>query len=210
VKDGIDLSALPKGSHVKAEPSADGLRLLLKGSRVFGWARWLAAGFLIFWLAGWYEGEKSALQGVVEQDAPTFVRVFLLVWLAGWTVGGLGAAVFTVVCVWRRREETLVLEDECLVWTPGSVWEGMSGCQPRHWLRTLRHLAKHRCLVLPLREISAINLRRPADEDSRLVLAVHCHGREHWLGTELSEDEAAWLLKVLEQWQGSAAGHERR
>jgi hypothetical protein len=161
--------------------------------------------FLLFWLGGWYQGAKSALHGLLEKGTPLGEKIFFGVWLAGWTVGGLGAAALVVARVWRRGEETLLLGRAKLFWTPATLWQAWQGYRSRSWAKTLRHFRKSRSFVLPLWDITSIEIEQPIGDDPGPFLTLRCQGRRFLIGTELDDAETDWLLKLLWAWKNSAS-----
>ena len=197
------LPPLPTGSRIQIGREADGWRLVLQGSRWSRWLVWIPAAFLLFWLGGWYSGEKFALREILQHETPLGAKLFLLFWLAGWTVGGLGAAIFAVGFIWRRGEENLHLRRTELLWTPPSFLYALLGSSPRQGIKTFRYWWKYRSFNMPLPDITSIEIKQGTGEDTTRRLAISIRGRQFYIGTELSNEETDWLLKLLRTWQNS-------
>lgn len=97
-----------------------------------GWGRFLAAGFLCFWLCGWVAGEIFAgwvlIRGAAKVSsselvfasqssgfsgaAVLFVGLFLLLWLGLWTWGGITAIRELLGLIWG--EDRLLVRPDAL------------------------------------------------------------------------------------------------
>lgn len=193
----------PAGSLIEIRDAADGLELRMPPP--MGWARWIPALFIIFWLGGWGIGEVVAayILATVLQDGPgggggTVICVFLSAWLALWTYGGIAAFQAAATLV-RAKPERLVLSAEELDFDLGVFGDrkGLAalagrGLRPEGWSRVPQG-------KWPRSEIDSISIVFGRHGPK---LVVRRGNEQTLLGWQLGEPELEWLRDLLLAWRG--------
>ncbi len=93
--------------HSKIVDEGEGLKITMPVKR-----NWFVIIFLCAWLGGWFMGENSAIDQVLNSDVPLSENLFILFWLIGWTIGGIFA--FTSLLWMLIGEEDLFFTYESL------------------------------------------------------------------------------------------------
>lgn len=156
--------------------------------RPAGSGRFVAAAFMLFWLAGWAAGELGALALLFGRFLPASLArhlpklgqvpwpaaAFLLLWLALWTLGGL-AALFATHRLLAGRDEVL-LRGDGLVLSAGWLGRGRREVS-RGEMSGLEIRSNGGALVLHLRDGKTVSLSSLGTLEDRAALREEIRAR---------------------------------
>jgi len=195
----MDISEPPKGSSIRVQSEADGVRLFWKkpGGGPF---RYFVAIFLVAWLCGWAVALVASLRQLLTKEGP---QGFLILWLAGWTLGGVFAGAMLWKILRPQKPESVTLGWESFKYDTGSapspfmnpfyymmrrgqMWNPFASLFKR---RKMYEFHKARCPRFILEGLGSEQRLRFDDGAERVVI-----------GEALREPEREWLAAVLDKW----------
>ncbi len=189
----------PQGSNVEISN--------ISGSSAIRWKnldnvfiRLAVGAFLLFWLGGWYSGERHAVESLwksYQQGKP--LEMFLLFWLGGWTIGGVVAVIFLTAMVRGAGHSELILGGTGLLYKPGrtSFPSTLQRGNARR-VNPFTFLRQKKPIEAKRDEVTNLQLSRMG-EYLRLSFDVGAERIE--VGEALMEPEKEWLHKVLGEWK---------
>lgn len=169
-------------------------------------ARWLPAGFLLFWLCGWAAGEFFACWALIAMvfgngfggGFEWFAVGFLLFWLTFWTIGGVTAILALAALIRGPRPERIILAPELLSYDAGTAFFHNPDENSK---RSFRSYWNARPQEFARAGLGTIRLER-VGERQRLSIDVGAERIE--IGPTLKEPEREWLAQVLRAWAGQS------
>jgi len=185
-------SNLPNGSKIEIS-HIDGFTVLTIPHNASSAIRYLFAAFMLFWLFGWFNGFKHAVEQLISGNIDTF----LIFWLCGRTVGGIFAIYFLYRLLRKSIPEKITLNRPYLKYDTGipPFKFSFNPLDQKDYWKSM--FPKREIVEFSSDELKSITLRE-FEKSNRLTIDSSAKRIE--LATAASEVEREWLYEYLKSY----------
>jgi hypothetical protein len=183
--------ALPQDSQIKIG-TLNGYEHISMPYQNTGIIRFFIAGFILFWLGGWFVGFSSALGEIVSGKG----SFFLIFWLGAWSLGGI-FAVYLLYCLFRKPvPQQLLFNKPNLSLDTGTAPFNARFHVPHKQRKPWESLcSKRKRVEFSPEELKSLKLRN-TEHGNRLTIDK---GNERFeIASQATEIEKEWLFNYLQ------------